>query len=188
MSETTDCAKRAVRIKALRAKAASTEYPAERDTLNDKADELQAKNDAVGYVDPDEAKRRDSVFSDFWAQCVADQRKADSDARVRKYQEYIRRNEARQSECIHQWRVVFSAESLKLVKYCAGCGKQSPLDDYVDPGNYRDEAPGPKTGARRRQSAPTGERHARVDHSQCYAEGLHDKSKAGRASCRRGTV
>lgn len=35
--------------------------------------------------------------------------------------------------------------------------------------------------------APTADqpKRSRINHSQCYAEGLHDKSPAGRASCRR---
>lgn len=185
MSETTDCAKRAVRIKALRAKAASTEYPEERETFNAKADELQAKNDSLGYVDPGERSSRSAIFGAAFDDFMRPYQEAASAEHLRRYQAWLRQQEARKNDapCSHRWRVIFSAESYRLVNYCVKCGKEDTL--LTDTGNVRDDAPGPKTGAKRR---PTSERRPRVDHSECYANGWHDKSKAGRASCRRGTV
>lgn len=192
MSETTECAKRAVRIKALRAKADSTEYPAEAATLRDKADELQAKNDAVGYVDPAESERRQTVFDSFWEEYMRDVRKKGQDERIKLYQEYIRRHESGQTDCVHKW-VFLRSTTHGPICHCEKCGKteqrvwapggtaSSYEEHYVG-----DEVPPTRMKSRRTQS--TGERRTRTDHSECYANGWHDKSKAGRAQCRRGTA
>lgn len=202
MSETTDCAKRAVRIKALRAKAASTEYPAERDTFNAKADELQAKNDAVGYVDPEERSSRSSIFGaafdDFFRQTYQE---AASAEHLRRYQTWLRQQETgrRPAQCVHEWERLEKFNQSVLCE-CQRCGKRewrvdapggtaSSYHEYTQNATTGEweESTTPRT-KRSHKTNPTGERRTRVDHSQCYAEGLHDKSKAGRASCRRGTV
>lgn len=176
MSETTECAKRAVRIKALRAKADSTEYPKEAATLREKADELQAKNDAVGYRDPEEAERRRTVFDSLWDEYM---RKKDRDKRIKRYQEHIRRQqsgEAHPVECV--CNQCLAVDPMKIFRNFG-----ARFDDEGQ-AHYDHVKPKPK----RSRTQSTGERRARTDHSECYANGWHDKSKAGRAQCRRGTV
>lgn len=189
MSETTDCAKRAVRIKALRAKADSTEYPAEAEALRWKADQLQTKNDDVGYTDPDEADRRGSVFNDFWNDYVATVRQEQSDERVRVYQEYVRRQQAAETSCAHSWVTLLSSTAGPLSR-CEKCGQieQRVWAQGGTASSYSEHYVGdevPPTRMKSKKPPTSGERRARTDHTECYANGWHDKSKAGRAQCRR---
>jgi Protein of unknown function (DUF2786) len=184
MSETTECAKRAVRIKALRAKADSTEFPEEAITLREKADELQAKNDALGYVD---TPPQSSPFNSAWDQFFGTKWKEDlAEQKLKEYQRWIKKHETKktQNDCDHEWILLDSITHGEM-RHCSKCGKEQVKAPGGWASSYEEyKAEDIKSGRFNVHNPPPTQRR-RSSHAECYANGWHENSKAGRASCRR---
>lgn len=194
--------KRARRAKALREKAASTSFSAEAASLIAKAEELEKINADSGY--------RESVTRDFMTEYI----KAASDEKIRQYQEYVRTHGERGPNCIcgtvEQKFLGFECPEHPKKKRTPGCTctglsyglDYCPVHGYKgdsenDPHKHshiacilcgkkmtREEYRSHKCGNYER----TNDRRKSTSHADCYAQGLHDNSKAGRAQCRRGRV
>lgn len=200
---------RARRAAALRAKANATTFEGERETYNEKAAELEKRNADEGYVDHVSATQAaDAMFDLFTAQARAE--------KLRRYQEHIARQQAgtlHDPNCL--CNECLDLDPMKIFKAyappprqrrtrtnrdhavrcsCSTCferranatgGTYSSYTEY-DPetGESRTHTP---TGRFRTENPPPTQR-ARGSHAECYANGVHDNSKAGRAACRRGRV
>jgi hypothetical protein len=190
MSDTITCAKRALRIDALRAKADSTEYEPEAVSLRTKADELEAINIAAGYVPEPKRDAYTSAWDQFFGREYAEQMRAD---KLRAYQDHIRRStHATDCSCepCAQDRVNKAASDALFDMMHPRKTRRTakPKCPYCYPDAMCDKCFQAKYGQSRRDYVNYGDAprsSARGSHAECYANGVHDNSKAGRAACRR---
>lgn len=190
MNPTPEQEKRARRAKALKAKADSSTFPEERDSLLAKVAELEQANRNSGYSEPVE---KEWVYDLF--------REEARKARIRTYQEYVREHGERGPNCI-----CGTVEQRFLGNECPDHPKKKcecnhhiasgHYDWHCSTHGYRVSAPGGSASSYSEykvnddgsftKKEPT--HRTRTSHSECYATGAHDNSKAGRAACRRGRV
>ncbi|MGH3834106.1 MAG: hypothetical protein ACRDSF_00160 [Pseudonocardiaceae bacterium] len=177
--------KRARRATALRNKAAATSFPVEAVTFIAKAEELERINANSGYRPENNPFSVDNLLSTY--------RKQASDEKVRQYQKWVAQHGERSETCIcgtvEQKYMGFQCpdhpkkkcvcDDYKTHLYSWNCPTHgTQRSTFADSTDY--------SGRARQQSA--GTRRKSSSHAQCYAEGLHDNTKAGRAACRRGRV